>query len=225
MCASFWFEKIFVVVVNDNYCLKKDGILIMGKWYEKRDEYKTRLIEATIKTVATVGLEQASVDLICKNAGMNVVYVYRLFGSKDKLLLSTFEMVDTELLYFILNNFIQIDQSQVEFEQSCRALLNCCWEYVVGRPDKLRFYVRYYHSAVFHANGYDEHIKRFSVLLEKIQPAFRDNSDVTMVMHQIFETMLIQSINHIAHPMGSNQAARDLCFNMVFSIAKAFRKA
>lgn len=192
----------------------------MGKWYEKREEQKARLIEATIRTIAANGLERSSVDDVCKEAGLNVAYVYRLFASKDELLLKTFEKLDTELFDFVIGNHERLDRTRADFEEKSRALFNLCWEYITARPDALKFYVWYYHSATFHATGYEEHIARFGALLKKLRPALPESADVTRTMHHIFKTLLNQALDYITHPVSTNEETRNACFAMIFAVAK-----
>lgn len=194
----------------------------MGKWYEKREEQKQLLINASIKTVADRGLEQTFVDTICTNAGLNVVYLYRLFGNKDQLLLSAFEKIDNEFLHYVLGFLREFNKFPVNNKKICFEIFNHCWQYIIDRPDNLRFYVRFYHSATFHSIGYDDHIKRFYAIIQRLEPSFKANTDVTMVMHQVFETFIKQAIQHVAHPVCSNESAKNMCFNMIFSITSAF---
>ena len=54
------------------------------------EEMRIKLIESTIHTISKVGVDRATTKLLAGNAGLNEVYIYRIFGGKDGLFNETF---------------------------------------------------------------------------------------------------------------------------------------
>ena len=51
------------------------------------EEMRIKLIESTIHTISKVGVDRATTKLLAGNAGLNEVYIYRIFGAKTDCLM------------------------------------------------------------------------------------------------------------------------------------------
>lgn len=183
------------------------------------EQQKQALIEATMKAVATGGMENLTTKEICSLCGIKEVYIYRYFENKDDMVAKTFELSDERFLKLVLDNLPIMEYNGIEYEMRCRLLFTKLWEYVMANPERIMFYVRYYSSADFQKYSYDDHMKRFEVLFEKMKPACHPDANVNTVLHHLLDTLLGQAKKQILHPQDEKQAENDT-FYLLFSVIK-----
>lgn len=176
-------------------------------------------MEATVRSVLENGLENTTARTIGSLSGVNEVYIYRYFKNKDDLIAKTFDYADEKFLEHILESFPVMKYDSVDYDMRCRLLFTKCWDYIMANPDWLMFYVGYYYSKSFQIYSYDDHMKRYEVLISKMKPACHKNADVTTVLHHILNTLLGQAKNQITHPKDINQVTDDT-FHLVLSVIK-----
>ena len=99
------------------------------------------LMENTIRLVADGGFENATTNTITYSGGdvenikMNVVYIYRLYGSKDRLFDSIFEMIDGE-----------ISKAVTTAEGDLHDFMTVVLDFWTQNPLWCKYYTRYYYS-------------------------------------------------------------------------------
>ena len=189
---------------------------------ERKTNTRRELIDGTVRTVANIGLENTTTDAICKESGMNVSMIYRLYNTKEELIADAFAAVDDEFVGVILKGFPVLSYESIDFESRCHVLFSKCWEYIMAHPDELIFYVRYYYSSSFQRYSNDDHIKRFSALFGKMKTAFPETTDVRMVLHHILDTLLGEARKQINDPKTDSAVAREKCFRLIFSVVKSY---
>ncbi|MBQ2866697.1 MAG: TetR/AcrR family transcriptional regulator [Clostridia bacterium] len=98
------------------------------------------LMDNTIRLVADGGFENATTNTITYSGGdvenikMNVVYIYRLYGSKDRLFDSIFETIDGEFANAVRSS-----------EDIC-GFMTVVLDFWTQNPLWCKYYVRYYYS-------------------------------------------------------------------------------
>lgn len=191
----------------------------------KEHEQKTAaLMDGAIRSVALYGLENASTKTISACCGINEAYIYRYFESKEDLLAKTFEREDRLFLDMILDNFPVLSYESLDYEVRCRLLFRRCWSYITGRPTELKFYMRYYHSLMYHTYPFVNHTKQFSVLVDKMRTAFpADEKGVELILRHNLDTLLNMAMMYVSDPDGiDSDEAADMNFRMIFSVVKEF---
>ena len=93
---------------------------------DKTQALRRELIEGTIKTVATLGLENTTTNAICKISGLNVAYIYQCFEDKEDLIAKSFAFADEEFLSVILKNYTVLNYESLDYESRCRVLFTKC---------------------------------------------------------------------------------------------------
>ena len=89
---------------------------------DKNLTLKRELIEGTIDTVATLGLENTTTNAICTTCKINVAYIYRFFADKEDLIAKAFGFVDEQFLQQILDNYTVLNYESIDYESRCRVL-------------------------------------------------------------------------------------------------------
>lgn len=177
------------------------------------------MMQAAIDAVVEYGLENATARVIGKMSGVNEVYIYRYFANKDDMLAKTFGYLDELFLETILENFPVMNYDNIDYQYRCRMMFDKCWAYIMNRRQECIFYIRYYYSLLFQELSYDEHMKRYEVLIEKTKYDCHPAADVRTVLHHILDTMLGQARKQITHPKDP-EAAKENAFWLVYSVLK-----
>ena len=180
---------------------------------------KLALMEAVVKATVSDGVENLTTKAIGDLSGVKEVYIYRYFENKEDLVAKTFEAADERFLEFILGEFSIMSFEAADYDMRCRMLFEKCWRYILSYPDWLIFYVRYYYSRSFQKYSYEEHIKRYEILAEKVRPGCHPEADVMTVLHHLLDTLLRQAWKQIIRPRDINQATDDT-FWLLFSAIK-----
>lgn len=185
----------------------------------EHERQKTALMEATVKAIAEGGMENLTTKEIYNLCGVKEVYIYRYFENKDDMVAKVFARSDERLLKLVLDNFPIMKQMEMDFETRCRLFFTKLWEYMMANPERIIFYVRYYYSSAFTKYSYDEHVKRFEVLIEKAKPICHPDAEVKTVLHHLMDTLLGQARKQILYPQDEKQAENDT-FYLLFSVIK-----
>ncbi len=188
------------------------------------DQKRTELLEGTIRAVAKKGLENASTRDICDESGINVAYIYHFFADKEDMLTQAFEESDERFLRVILDNLPVLRYTDIDYEQRCRMLFDRCWEYILERPDRLLFYMRYYFSSLYTKYAVRAHTERYHVLVERMSSAFPEGEDVMAILRQLLSMLLNALFVQVTAPTDESNVAADKCFAMIFSIIRAYIK-
>ena len=91
------------------------------------------------------------------------------------------------------------------------------WEFILKNEADCIFYIRYYYSADCRAQAYDTHLKHFHALIEKVRPAFKPGTNVDMLVHQIFDTMLAFATRVLNGEMENSEATTQWTFEQIYS--------
>lgn len=154
------------------------------------NEVREALLNSTVRIVAQYGLERTTTKLIAADAQINEAYIYRCYDSKDSLLQATFHMEDVCLAEHVRKSLPVMRIRGLNWKERCFLLWKSCWEFILHKPDDCRFYLQYYYSVSCRRHAYDEHLKYFHSLFDEIRPVFRPDTNVDILLHQIFDTML-----------------------------------
>ena len=128
------------------------------------------LMDNAIRLVADGGFENATTNTITYSGGdvenikMNVVYIYRLYGSKDRLFDSIFEMIDGEFTYTVGNT-----------ESDWRDFMTVVYDFWKNNPLWCKYYTRYYYS--HRLTG--ETLSKHNANMEKLTAKFTVKKSVT----------------------------------------------
>ncbi|MBQ9921513.1 MAG: TetR/AcrR family transcriptional regulator [Clostridia bacterium] len=157
--------------------------------------YREVFIRNTIHLVANGGFEKATTRAIAgdrrevSNVKLNEAHIYRLFGTKEKLLEETFSELDEELIRAVTDNF-HIFNTDEPFREQCWEFYCGLWKFLMQNEEKCRYYTQYYFSAYFRTGGSEEHLKRFEIFINRLSFRFVDNADVYAIMHHVISTLL-----------------------------------
>ena len=181
-----------------------------------RENYRERLLDAAVRVVARDGLDHATTKSIAGELPCNEVYIYRNFGSKEALLQAAFNRADIGFVQNVLKHIDVMDEADRPLEERCHALWDPVWTFSVGRPDIIRFYLRYYYSAQYLTSAHELHHRNYQQLQARLNRYFISEHDCWLLMAHIFETIL-SFVSHVL--CGDLEATPELSeqvFGLVF---------
>ena len=192
----------------------------------KQDEIRRKLIDGTIHVIAKDGLDKASTKQIGIATATNEAYIYRCFEDKEDMLAKAFTALDEELFSETMQYTQVMYVADMEFKMRCRLYFSAIWSFLLGSRDKCLTYIRYFYSPYFTKYSADEHKKRFTPLIEKFRPAFKDEADVWMILNHILNVMLDFAVKVHNNQMPKEDNYAEHVFRVIYaSIKQYFRNS
>ena len=183
----------------------------------RQEEMKLILYRSTVDVIATEGLEKATTRSIAFNAGLNEVYIYRLYEDKDDLFKNTFDILDTEL-FEVCNNAIDAKLSPATaLEERYYELFCICWRFLLGNKNKCLAFVRYYYSPYFAKYSLEDHKNRYRPLVEKLSVVLREEANVWMLIKHMFNVMIDFAVKVYNGEVPNNEDTQKHVFILVYS--------
>lgn len=195
-------------------------------------EIKELLINNAIHLIAEGGFEAATVKALSTCGGdlpgfrMNDVYIYRLFGSKEELYRAAFIRLDSELFHNVRK---ALQGAHEEVGASDRrtlifSFLNKFWDYITRDKERCRCYVRYMYSVYFAGESREAHNELFSGIIEDLSPAFKEEADVTAIIHSAFISIFDFALRVFNGDLEDNEINRPHIFNVIYCIMSTYFK-
>ena len=161
---------------------------------KREAEVKELLIENAIHLIATGGFEKATTKELTYCGGslpdfkMNEVYIYRIFGSKEKLYEAAFLRLDYELFSACKRAADSLGGFEENTKERFYQFFLKGWDFILGNEERCRAYVRYYYSIYFRDNAVAVHNQHFEDVIGVLKPVFKEEADVSAIFRSIFLT-------------------------------------
>ena len=197
---------------------------------KREAEVKELLISNAIHIIAEGGFEKATTKELTLFGGhltdlkMNEVYIYRFFGSKEKLYESAFRQLDTELYYAFRNGVDAVGGFEQDTKEHLYEFFSKAWKFILGNEDRCRCYVRYYYSIYFKGNSLEAHKKLFNKMISEVSPIFKEEADVTSILHSVFTAMFDFAIRVYNGELEDNEINRPHIFNVLYCMMMTYFK-
>lgn len=197
----------------------------------RETEIRDLFIENTIRIIAEVGFENATTKALTHYGGnlpglkMNEAYIYRVFGSKDKLYEATFEKLDNELYIAFMKAVEAVIGFNCNIKDKLNNLFLMCWDFILRNEVRLRCYVRFYYSAYFKGSVAEAHNKLLMGVVNQISPIFKREADVLSILRSVFTALLDFGIRVYNGELENNDDTREHVFNVLYNMmSDYFRK-
>lgn len=186
------------------------------------NKIRNQLMDGAIKAVSEYGLEGLTTRSIQLYGGIKDAYIYRYFEDKEDLLRKTFIKIDLALSSAILHELKGLNLVSVDEKQKCCRLWRACWDYFVSNPDECKFYVRYYYSTYFQLQVSAEHNDLCNKILVEINPNLSSDSYCRMLVNQILDTILANSIKVANGEIENSEQTIQLAFKATYTLLCAY---
>ena len=193
-------------------------------------EIKEILIENAIHLIAEGGFEKATTKELTHCGGnlpnfkMNEVYIYRFFGSKEKLYETAFVRLDTELIQAFKHGVKIIGGFDGECKNKLSKFFALAWQFVLGNEERCRCYVRYYYSIYFNGSSREAHKKLFEGIITEMTPIFKENADVEAILHSVFTAIFDFAIRVYNGELEDSEINRPHIFNVLYCMMATYFK-
>lgn len=174
-------------------------------------------IESAVRVVARDGMERTTTKAIASEAKLNEAYIYKCFSGKDELLSEALHMEDVNFASLLAQTLPVMHMPGLPWKARAYVLWKRSWDYILSLPDDCMFYIRYYYSASCHAHAYESHLACYHPLMEKASKAFRPGTNMNMLVHQIFSTMLFFASRVLNHELENNEQTTTWVFEQIYS--------
>lgn len=183
----------------------------------EQQNIKQAFIDSAVRVVARDGMEKATTKAIAAEAKLNEAYIYKCFPSKDELLSEAFQMEDVNFANLLQKTLPIMHMPGLSWKERAYILWKKSWEFILSKPADCIFYIRYYYSASCRAHAYDVHLACYKPLIERAGKAFRPGTNMDMLIHQIFSTMLFFASRVLNGELENSEATTQWAFEQIYS--------
>ncbi len=193
-------------------------------------EIKEFLIENAIHLIAEGGFEKATTKELTYCGGhlpdfkMNEVYIYRFFGSKEKLYETAFVRLDSELIQAFKNGTEIVGGFGGDIKRKLNEFFILAWRFILGNEERCRCYVRYYYSIYFKGDSRMSHKKLFEGIITEVTPIFKEEADVEAILHSVFTAMFDFAIRVYNGELEDSDINRPHIFNVLYCMMATYFK-
>ena len=191
----------------------------------EQQNIKQAFIDSAVRVVARDGMEKATTKAIAAEAKLNEAYIYKCFPSKDELLSEAFQMEDVNFANLLQKTLPIMHMPGLSWKERAYILWKKSWEFILSKPADCIFYIRYYYSASCRAHAYDVHLACYKPLIERAGKAFRPGTNMDMLIHQIFSTMLFFASRVLNGELENSEATTQWAFEQIYSFVVPHVKA
>lgn len=197
---------------------------------KREAEIKELLISNAIHLIAEGGFEKATTKELTLSGGhlnglkMNEVYIYRLFGSKEKVYEAAFLELDTELYRAFRDAVEKVGGFETNTKEHIFEFFEMSWKFILRNEERFRCYVRYYYSIYFKGSSAEAHKKLFGAMINEIAPVFKEEADAPAILHSVFTTMLDFAVRVYNGDLEDNEINRPHIFNVLYCMMMTYFK-
>lgn len=186
---------------------------------------KQALIQSTIHTISELGIDSATTKQLASCAGVNEVYIYRIFGGKDQLFRETFNFVDKDFSTALLKFFpIAYNQSH-DIETRFKNLFKLIWQYAIDDKEKCSFFIRYYYSRCYTYEISEERKKIYADVMKVFNTAFARGTDTWWLFNHMLDVVFSSAVKVLRGEILDNDETAENIFNLFFpAIRQYFKK-
>ncbi len=185
---------------------------------------KEALIQSAINTIADVGIDSATTKLLATNAGVNEVYIYRIFGGKENLFKEAFVFVDKEFSATLLNLLPEAYSKSHDVETRFKNLFKLVWKYANEDKQKCSFFIRYYYSRCYTNEISLERKTIYSAVMKKFDTAFARGTDTWWLFNHILDVIFSSAVKVLRDEIPDNEETQNNIFNLLYPAIKQYFK-
>lgn len=183
----------------------------------KSEDMRVSLINSTIQTIAEVGIDHATTKLLATNAGLNEVYIYRLFGGKDQLFKETFTYIDKEFSAAIYNFIPTVYKKELDTKALFRELFSKLWLYALEDKERCSFFIRYYYSRCYTNKISEERKEIYSKIMKKFEIAFPYGTDTWWLFNHILDVTFSSAVKVLREEIPETEETEQKIFDLLYS--------
>ena len=174
-------------------------------------------IDSAIRIVARDGMEKTTTKAIAAEAKLNEAYIYKCFSGKDELLSAALHMEDENFANLLQKTLPVMHMQGFSWKERAYILWKKSCDFILKEPADCIFYIRYYYSASCRIHAYETHLACFKPLIEKASKSFKPATNMDMLIHQIFSTMLFFASRVLGGELENSEETTAWAFEQIYS--------
>lgn len=181
------------------------------------NEMQQAFKDAAVRVVARDGLDKVTTKAIAKEAKLNEAYIYKCFAGKDDLLNETLNMENANFAELLNELFPVVYDQRLSYRERAYVIWKRSWDFILEERDDCIFYIRVYFASIGLNHVYREHMDACGPLVERIRPWFKDGTNMEMLCHQVFCTMLFFAARVMDGDLENDEETTAWVFNQIDS--------
>ncbi len=178
---------------------------------------KQALIKSTIHTISEFGIDNATTKQLAACAGVNEVYIYRIFGGKEQLFRETFNFVDKDFSSNLLNCLSVAYNRGNNIETRFRNLFKLIWQYVIDNKEKYSFFIRYYYSRCYTKQISDERKIIYADVIKIFDTIFARGTDTWWLFNQVLDVVFSSAVKVLRDEIPNNRETEENIFLFLYA--------
>lgn len=170
---------------------------------------------AVVRVVAREGLDKTTTKAIAREAKLNEAYIYKCFADKDELLNEALNMEDANFAVLLDELFPVIYDERLTYRERAYVIWKRSWDFILEERDDCIFYIRFYFASIGLNHVYRKHMAAYQPLVERIRPLFKEGTNMEMLCHQVFCTMLFFAARIMDGDLENNEETTKWVFNQI----------
>lgn len=187
---------------------------------QRQNEKRDALISAVIRLVSREGLESLTTKGIEKESGISERYIFLYFGTKEGLLVQTFDSLDLELYSLFVTALKKAIADEPRKEQCLHKAWVDIWNTITGDMDKTRFFIRYYYSEQFERLSRKSHEKNSEEFGKLVAPMFTAKSNAEDCRRYVFTSLLSAALASSRSTPDENKRSCERTFRYLYDSMK-----
>ncbi len=174
-------------------------------------------IESAVHVVAREGLEKTTTKAIAAQAKLNEAYIYKCFSGKDELLNEALHMEDDNFAVLLHETLPVMKDKRFTWKERAYKLWKTSWDFILEERDDCIFYIRFYFASIGVNSVYSKHLDSYRPLGDRIKNTFKPGTNMDMLIHQIFCTMLFFASRVMDGDLENNEETTKWVFEQMYS--------
>ena len=175
------------------------------------------LIDSAIHTISEFGIDHATTKLLAKNAGVNEVYIYRIFGGKEELFQEAFIYIDKAFAGAILDFLPIVYDKRVNVKLRFKQLFDAVWSYALQDKERCSFFIRYYYSHCYTAKLSNQRKEIYASVMRKFDTAFSYGTDTWWLFNHILDVIFSSAVKILREEIPDNEQTAEKIFSLLYS--------
>ena len=181
-----------------------------------KEEVRQTLIDGTIHIIATKGFDGATTKQIGTYTGINEAYIYRNFVDKEDMFVASFNVLDQELVNALLHAMPVMDDESLDPYERSFLFFSAMWKFFLDKQERSICFMRYYYSYYFFKYSVDEHKRAYHKVIEEMAPAFKEGTDVWMMLNHMLDIFLAWVVKTVNGVCENNDKTVSTIFGLIY---------
>lgn len=179
-------------------------------------DMKQVFLNSAVHVVARDGLEKTTTKAIARQAKLNEAYIYKCFSGKEELLTQALQMEDENFAVFLRETLPVMHMETLSWKERAFILWSKSWDFILEERDDCIFYITFYFAAIGVGSVYREHLNSYQPLIDRVTPSFKPGTNMVMLIHQIFCTMLFFASQVMNGDLPYNEETTRYTFEQIY---------